>query len=304
MIRSITEFPRDKGPRQCHLIPNQTESAPISHFYCCASCSLDTVTVSQSRDLTTPMIQRLVHSQPSVLEHATAGIKFSSLRLQQQTSVQTQIFHQSSVKLSDLEQLTAGPWNDFNTPLPWPRRECWPWGCPHMPWWCQADWVLTLAAFGLAPMYTHQFGFGLEKKHWKGLKAAQHTRGLTGLSAHLFALWNPDLPESQLPAQACAGVLGRSAASAASHTPRTGGTPTHPHIPLAEDLMNAPARGTPKPLPDLARSLHIAQDFDRKQKYFKKNPKQIPQTITNIFQVVFQSWKQRLDARMKVTFHQ
>lgn len=112
-------------------------------------------------------------------------------------TVQTQILYYSSLKWSDLEQLTAGPWNDLNTS---PPKGVLALGLsPHalvMPGWL---WVLSLVTFGLAPMYTHQFGFGLEKKHWKELKLTQHTRKLTSLSAHLFVLWNPDLPESQLP---------------------------------------------------------------------------------------------------------
>lgn len=69
---------------------------------------------------------------------------------------------------------------------------------PHalvMPGW---PWALSLAAFGLAPRTLDSLGL-VWKKHWKGLKLVQHTWGFTGLSAQLFILWNPDLPESQIP---------------------------------------------------------------------------------------------------------
>lgn len=146
MIRSITDLPTDKGPRQCRLISDQTRSAPKSHFYCCACCSLDAVTVSQSRDLqgseTDPLSALCFgtgHGRDGIQQPKTAA------------TAQTQISHYRSVTHSDPEQLTAGPWNYLNTP---PDRVLALGLSPHallMPGW---PWVLSWAAFGWHHVHT------------------------------------------------------------------------------------------------------------------------------------------------------
>lgn len=143
-------------------------------------------------------------------------------------------------------------------------------------------------------MYTPQFGLGLEKTHEGDKTCAAHLRinrsvcsPFCGILIHLCLNSH---------CQARAGVLGRSDPSAACHTPVSGTsgrtTPALPHVPLAEAPMDAPARRTPKRLPDLAGRVHVAQDFDRQQKIKQSppNPYKHPPSMVSVWKTKIR-WK-------------
>lgn len=130
-----------------------------------------------------------------------------------------------------------------------------------------------LGCLWLGTTYTRQFGLGLEKT-WEGAKTcAAHLRINCLLTLMFCGILIYLCLNSRC--QARAGVLGGSDRSAACHTPVSGTsgstTPALPHVPPAEAPMDAPARETSKPSPDLARRVHVGQDFDRQQK-IKQDP--------------------------------
>lgn len=125
----------------------------------------------------------------------------------------------------------------------------------------------------------------LGKKHHEGLKPAQHAWGFAGLSAHLFVLRNPALPESPLAVPGlCWSAWSILLLVTPSSVPCRSATPALTHPPLQEALRNAPARETPKPSPDLARRVHIAQEFDKQEKKQQKPKTKLNPNPPNCYQ--------------------